>query len=179
VFDYLIQEIISISRTTLHSCGYAPQIMMMIERISGIDFLKDHKITDLKPQFPMRPTPIQDMPSSSAAPPSIRSSTTTPPPAPASSSTSGSDLRVLKSMFSWCHDTRQHQDVLLSNQRCQNEKLGIDKIDEFPLPMHSLDDDPFTSLSAADLAAMEACPVGDEEASDSEYEEDEDDDYDE
>jgi hypothetical protein len=39
-----------------------------------------------------------------------------------------------------------------------------------------LDDDPFTSLSAADLATMEAAPDDDEEASDSEYEEDDDDD---
>jgi hypothetical protein len=75
--------------------------MMMIERISGIDFLKDHKVTDFKPQFLMRPILIRDMPSSSAAPPSIRSGTTAPPSAPASSSSSGSVLRVLKSMFAW------------------------------------------------------------------------------
>jgi hypothetical protein len=40
--------------------------------------------------------------------------------------------------------------------------------------MPLLDDDPFTSLSATDLAVMEAAPDGDEEASDNEYEEDED-----
>jgi hypothetical protein len=118
--------------------------MMMIERISGIEFLMDHKITDLKPQFPTRPILIRDMPSSSAAPPSTRSSTTAPPSAHASSSSSGIVLRVLKSMFAWCCDTRQCQDVLLSNQRRQNEKLGID---EFPLLVPPLDDDPFTSLS--------------------------------
>jgi hypothetical protein len=98
VFDYMLQKIISISRTSLHSCGYAPQIMMMIERISGIDFLKDHKITNLKPQFPARPILIRDVPSSSAAPLSTHSGTTAPPPASASSSL-GSVLRVLKSMF--------------------------------------------------------------------------------
>jgi hypothetical protein len=60
-------------------------------------------------------------------------------------------------MFAWCRDTRQRQDMLLSNQRRQNEKMGIDKFDEFPLPVPLLDDDPFTSLSAAaDIAAMEA-----------------------
>jgi hypothetical protein len=37
-----------------------------------------------------------------------------------------------------------------------------------------LDDDPFASLSATDLAAMEAAPDGDEEASDDECEEDKD-----
>jgi hypothetical protein len=63
--------------------------------------------------------------------------------------------------------------VLLSNQRRQNEKLVID---EFPLPVPPLDDDPFASLSTADLAAMETSPIGDEEASDSKYKEDEDDD---
>jgi hypothetical protein len=148
--------------------------MMMIERISGIDFLKDHKITDLKPQFPARPILIQDVPSSLAAPPSTHFGTTAPPPTSMSSS-SGSVLRVLKSMFAWCHDTRQRQDVLLSNQRHQNEKLGIDEFDEFPLLVSPLDDDPFASLSTADLAAMEAAPDGDEEASGSEYQEDEDD----
>jgi hypothetical protein len=65
--------------------------------------------------------------------------------------------------------------VLLSNQRHQNEKLGIDEFDEFPLLVPPLDDDPFASLSTADLAAMEAAPDGDEEASGSEYQEDEDD----
>jgi hypothetical protein len=79
-------------------------------------------------------------------------------------------------MFAWCRDTHQCQDVLLSNQRCQNDKLGIDEFDKFPLPVPPLDDDPFASLSAADLVALEASLVGDEEASDSEYEEDEDDD---
>jgi hypothetical protein len=79
-------------------------------------------------------------------------------------------------MFAWCRDTHQHQDVLLSNQRCQNDKLGIDEFDEFLLPVPSPDDDPFASLFTADLVALEASLVGDEEASDSEYEEDEDDD---
>jgi hypothetical protein len=60
-------------------------------------------------------------------------------------------------MFAWCRSTRQRQDMLLSNQRRQNEKMGIDKFDEFPLPVPLLDDDPFTSLSAAaDITAMEA-----------------------
>jgi hypothetical protein len=165
VLDYMLQEIISISRTALRSCGYAPQTMMMIEMISGIDFLKDHKITDLKPHFLARPILIRDMPSSSAA----------PPLAPTSSSSSDSVLQVLKGMFAWCCDTHQCQDVLLSNQRCQNEKMGIDKFDEFPLPEPPLDHDPFASLSTVDLVAMEASPLGDEEASGSEYEEDEDD----
>jgi hypothetical protein len=49
VFDFILQEIINISRTTLHSCGYAPQIMMMIERMIEHEFLKDYEITDIKP----------------------------------------------------------------------------------------------------------------------------------
>jgi hypothetical protein len=49
VFDFILQEIISISWTALRSCGYAPQIMMMIEKVSKIEFLKDHEMTDLKP----------------------------------------------------------------------------------------------------------------------------------
>jgi hypothetical protein len=77
VFDYILQEIISILRTTLRGCGYAPQNMMMIERIFGIDFPKDYKITDLKRQFPTRPILIRDVPSSSATPPSTHSGTAT------------------------------------------------------------------------------------------------------
>jgi hypothetical protein len=82
-------------------------------------------------------------------------------------------------MFAWCHDTRQHQDVLLSNQRCQNEKMGIDYFDEFPLPMPLHDDDSFASLSAADIAAMEAAPDDDTDVSGNEYEDDEESDDDE
>jgi hypothetical protein len=46
--------------------------------------------------------------------------------------------------------------MLLSNQRRQNKKMGID---EFSLPVPPLDDDPFATLSAADIAAMEAAPT--------------------
>jgi hypothetical protein len=62
--------------------------------------------------------------------------------------------------------------VLLSNQRRQNEKMGIDDFDEFPLPHPPLNEDSFASLSAADITAMEAAPDTDD-ASDSEYEDDE------
>jgi hypothetical protein len=157
LFDYMLQEIINILRTGLRSCGYAPQIMMMIEKVSGIEFLKDHEISDLKPQFPAAPIISKDVPSASAATRSTCSGTTAPPSAPPSSSSSlGGVLRVLKSMFAWCCDTRRCQDMLLSNQRCQNEKLGIDEFDELSLPVPPLDDDPFASLSAADIAGMEA-----------------------
>jgi hypothetical protein len=44
-------------------------------------------------------------------------------------------------------------------------------IDEFSLPVPPLDDDPFATLSAADIAAMEAAPDADE-ASGIEYEDD-------
>jgi hypothetical protein len=71
--------------------------------------------------------------------------------------------------------------VILSNQRCQSEKMGIDEFDEFPLPMPPLDDDPFASLSAVDLATMEVDDDDAEDGSRSEYEEEEgdDEDYDE
>jgi hypothetical protein len=165
----MLQEIINISRTTLHSCGYAPQIMMMIERVTEWEFLKDHEITDLKPQNLTAATIIMDVPSTSTAPRTTRSSSA-PPPLAHSSSSSGDILRVLKSMFSWCRDTRQRQDMLLSNQRHQNEKMDID---EFPLPVPPLDDDPFASLSGGDIVAMVAIPDDDADGSDSEYEEEE------
>jgi hypothetical protein len=142
--------------------------MMMIKRVTGWEFLKDYEIIDLKPQNPTTPTITMDVPSTSAAPRSTHSDTA-PPPSATSSSSSDGVLRVLKSMFAWCCDTRQCQDMLLSNQRHQNLKMGID---EFPLPVPLLDDDPFASLSATDIAAMEAAPDFDE-ASSSEYEEEE------
>jgi hypothetical protein len=51
--------------------------------------------------------------------------------------------------------------------------MGIDKFDEFPLHVPLVDDDPFATLSATDIAAIEAAPDADE-ASSSEYEDDED-----
>jgi hypothetical protein len=62
--------------------------------------------------------------------------------------------------------------VLLSNQRCQNEKTGIDEFDNFALPMPPLDDDPFDSLSIADIVAMEATLDDDENGSRSGSEDD-------
>jgi hypothetical protein len=51
--------------------------------------------------------------------------------------------------------------------------MGIDKFDEFPLPVPPLDDDPFSSLSATDIAAMKAAPDDDADGSGSEYAEEE------
>jgi hypothetical protein len=90
---------------------------MLAERVTDREFLKDHKITDLKPQNLTAPTITMDVPSSSVAPRSSRFDSTAPPLSRSSSSLGGV-LRVLKSMFAWCRDTRQRQDVLLSNQRC-------------------------------------------------------------
>jgi hypothetical protein len=74
--------------------------------------------------------------------------------------------------------------VLLSNQRRENEKLGINKFNEFSLPVPPLDDDPFASLSAADIIATEAAINDTEDGFGSEYDKGEegdgdDDDYDE
>jgi hypothetical protein len=155
--------------TALHSYGYTPQIMMMIERVTRWEFLKDHEITDLKPQNPIAPTITMDVPSTSADPHTTRSSSDAPPSGRSSSSSSGV-LRMLKSMFAWYRDTRQCQDVLLSNQRRQNKKMSIS---EFPLPVPPLDDDPFASLSTADTAIMEATTDDDVDGFDNEYEEEE------
>jgi hypothetical protein len=107
VFDFILQEIINIYRPAHRSCGYAPQIMMMIEKVSKIDFLKDHETTDLKPQFPNEPVISMDVPSPFAAPLTSHFGSTTPPPACSSSSSDGV-LTMLKSMFAWCSDTHPH-----------------------------------------------------------------------
>jgi hypothetical protein len=142
--------------------------MMMIESLTGREFLKDHDITNLKPQNLTAPTISVDVPSTSVTPLSTRSGIA-PPPLATSSTSSDGVLRVLKSMFTWCRDTCQHQDILLSNQRRQNEKMGIDEFEELPIHVPPLDEDPFASLLATDITSMEAAPDADE-ASDSEYE---------
>jgi hypothetical protein len=157
-------------RSTLHNFGYAPQIMYVIEKVTGNDFLKDKEITYLKPQNSTAHVITMDVPSTSAAPHSTRSGAAAPPPA-ASSSSSGGILRALKHIFAWCRDTHECQDVILNNQRHQNEYMGLTDFNEFPLTDPPLVDDPFASLSTTDIVAMEAAP--DAEASDSEYEEDE------
>jgi hypothetical protein len=101
--------------------------MMMIENVFKIEFLKDHEMTDPKPQFLNEPVISMDVPSPSAGPRSTHSGAAAPSPA-MSPSSSGGVLMVLKSMLAWCRDTRQRQDVLLSNQRRQNEKMGIDDV---------------------------------------------------
>jgi hypothetical protein len=171
-FDYILREIINISVSPLQSCRYAPQIMMMIEKVSDLTFVKDVFIIDMKPQATTEPTISKDVPSTSAAP-TVRFSTT-----PSSSSGDSSLLRLLKSMFRMCRDTRQRQDILLSNQHLQNEKINIDEIDDFPLVEPPLDDDPFASLTLADLVAMGAAlgsSTTSDDDDDNEYEDDEDD----
>jgi hypothetical protein len=98
VFDYILVEILNISKTPLRSYGYAPQIMMMIAKEMGIDFVKDIEITNIKPQASTTLTITMDVPSTSAASCSTCSSTATPPLI----SSSGGLLRVLKSMFHMC-----------------------------------------------------------------------------
>jgi hypothetical protein len=156
--------------------------MMMTERVTGREFLKDHEITDLKPQNPIAPTITMDVASTSAAPRTTHSGSA-PPPSGRSSSSSDRGPIVLKSMIAWCRDTSHRQDMLLNNQRRQNEKMGIDKIDQFPSPVPPLDDDPFASISTSNIIAMEATPPppapdDDVEGSRSEHEEEEEDDDD-
>jgi hypothetical protein len=148
--------------------------MFMIKKVTSVDILKDKEIIDIKPQNPVAHVITMDVPSTSAAPRSTRSDAATPLPTTSSSSSNGI-LRALKHIFAWCRDTHQCQDVILSNQRRQNEHMGIDYFDVFPLPEPPLVDDPFTSLSATDLAAMEAAAASGSECED-DGEGDEDDD---
>jgi hypothetical protein len=73
--------------------------MMMIEKVIEIDFVKDHEMTDLKPQFLTTLIISMNVPSTSAAPRYTHSSTAATPPATSSSSSSGI-LRALKDIFS-------------------------------------------------------------------------------
>jgi hypothetical protein len=127
----MLQDIISISRTALRSCGYAPQIMMLIERVTGHEFLKDHEITDPKPQNPIAPTITMDVPSMPMAPRTTRAGSAALPLG-RSSSSSGSILRVLKNMFAWCCDTCQRQDVLLTSKEAQTRRWALMSSTSFP-----------------------------------------------
>jgi hypothetical protein len=104
VFDYILVEILNISKTTFRSCGYAPQLIMMIDNVSDIEFVKDIGITDIKPKALTTLTYSSDAPSSSTALHTTCFGTAAPLP---TSSSTGDILRVLKSMFRMCRDTRQ------------------------------------------------------------------------
>jgi hypothetical protein len=80
IFDYILVEILNIPKTALRSYAYAPQIMMMIEKVTDIEFVKDFEITDIKPQAPTTSTYSPDVSSSSAAPGTTRFGTAPPPP---------------------------------------------------------------------------------------------------
>jgi hypothetical protein len=54
--------------------------MMVIERVTDREFLKDYKIIDLKPQNLIAPTISIDVPSTSAAAHATLSSLAAPPP---------------------------------------------------------------------------------------------------
>jgi hypothetical protein len=56
--------------------------MMVIEKVSRIDFLKDHEITNLKPQFPVAPIITKDVPSTSAPPRYTHFGSAAPPSVP-------------------------------------------------------------------------------------------------
>jgi hypothetical protein len=58
--------------------------------------------------------------------------------------------------------------VLLSNQRRQNDKLGLNEFNEFPLPEPPLNEDPFAFPSPAESTSMGVAPNNDG----SEYEDD-------
>jgi hypothetical protein len=65
--------------------------------------------------------------------------------------------------------------VLLSNQRCQNEKMSINEFDEFLFPVSPLDDDSFASLSATYIMTIGSIDTDAKVGSGSEYEAEEED----
>jgi hypothetical protein len=79
IFNYILVEILNISKTPFCSCGYAPHIMMMIEHVTGRQFVKDVFITKIKPQAQTELTFSPDMTSSSTAH-TTRSGMAPPPP---------------------------------------------------------------------------------------------------
>jgi hypothetical protein len=59
VFDFIWEKIKAISKNPLKSCGYAPYIMHMIERVTGHTFSYDKDHHPLRIKNDLR-TPMED-----------------------------------------------------------------------------------------------------------------------
>jgi hypothetical protein len=157
----------------LWSCGYALQIMMMIEKISDITFINDMVILDIKSQSPTAPTITKVVPPPSATPSTHSgkapsSSTTAAPRAPSTSgSTKGRSgmLKLFKGLISMCQRTNRRLDVIKQkldansyNHKLIHSKLQIkeplkevsDAEDDLPEPI-----DPFAYLTPDELVYFE------------------------
>jgi hypothetical protein len=51
-FDYMLMEIWSITLNPLKACGYAPQIMCMIEKVTGCTIVNNEEHKTFRPQIP-------------------------------------------------------------------------------------------------------------------------------
>ncbi|GJM91716.1 hypothetical protein PR202_ga08122 [Eleusine coracana subsp. coracana] len=138
VFDYVYQEMWDISISPKRGCGYAPHIMFIIEKVSGLTFNKDMKHLSLKPQIPSNWTPDTTsgqffgaaQPPSSAAPPQppraapqgTGSSHVPPPPR---SKRSGI-MKMFKSLMSLCRSINQRLNVIERNQKGLYDHFGIE-----------------------------------------------------
>jgi hypothetical protein len=184
VFDYIVDEIWNIAINPQRSCGFAPYIMCMIEVVEHERFYKDVAHEQLHPAVPMDPRSHR----TSSHPPAVAPSYTTHSDGSSSNSNSGF-LKIFRSIFTICHHTDQHIDVMEQCLEivCHNQEIIHSQRDEplleFPdVPVYPPVPNPYASLTPAKLAAFGLCPssahVGydddDEEANeDEETEEDE------
>ncbi|KAL6843727.1 hypothetical protein ACP4OV_026298 [Aristida adscensionis] len=103
VFSFIWNEILINSQSTLRSCGYAPYIMQMIEKVTNTTFLTDVQ----HPPYGMKKHKDLHLPDnlfgeSSSPHPSARASAPSLGPKPTCPKTGTSTDRPLKSIFNVC-----------------------------------------------------------------------------
>jgi hypothetical protein len=145
---FTFMEIVNISTSPLRSCGFAPQIMVIIEKVTQEVLVKDVVCGDLKPNTPR----LSVYPRGSSPPLAATSIVRTRGATSSSSSSGGSTLfKMFKSIVGMCRSSRHRQDVILENQcnfhhhMCLQEPFA--EFDEEPEPQ-----DPFASLTPTDWA---------------------------
>jgi hypothetical protein len=57
-FDYMLMETWNITVNPLRECGYAHQIMCMIENVNGCTFVKNEEHKTFKPQLSFAPVVV-------------------------------------------------------------------------------------------------------------------------
>jgi hypothetical protein len=177
VFEYIVDEIWSITTNLLRSCGFAPHIHYMIEVMAHQKFYKDVRHDPLRPTVPKDPRTHCVSSSTLAAAP-FR--TTRSGGASSSSSANSSILKMFWGIFTMCSHTDQRMEVM---EQCieivrHNQEIIHSQRDELLLklsdvPIYPPVTDPYASLTPVELAAF---GIGPARALDNDDNDDDDDD---
>jgi hypothetical protein len=162
VFDYIVDQIWNIATNPQRSCGLAPYIQYMIEEVAHEKFDKDatHEL--------LRLVILKDPRTHHTAspPPAVAPTRTTHSSGASSSSSQNSGFRkMFRGIFSMCHCTDQRMDVMEQQMQIvhRNQEIIHSQRDEplleFPdVSVYPPVDNPYASLTPAELAAFSICP---------------------